>query len=84
MQTNIFRTYKAFYKENLILAGPIVVSQIGHMATHIADSVIVGQFAGTTQLAAVSLVNSLFMLVLVIGLGISYGLTPLIAQASGR
>ncbi|MES2652355.1 MAG: MATE family efflux transporter [Bacteroidota bacterium] len=84
MSLSLFTKYKAYYKENLILAGPIVVSQIGHMATHIADSVIVGQFAGTTQLAAVSLVNSLFMLVLVIGLGISYGLTPLIAQASGR
>lgn len=81
---SLFTKYKSYYRENLILAGPIVVSQIGHMATHIADSVIVGQFAGTTQLAAVSLVNSLFMLVLVIGLGISYGLTPLIAQASGR
>ncbi|SFH26231.1 MATE family efflux transporter [Pedobacter insulae] len=84
MSQSIFGKYKTYYRENLILAGPIVVSQIGHMATHIADSVIVGQFAGTTQLAAVSLVNSLFMLVLVIGLGISYGLTPLIAQASGR
>ena len=84
MSLSILTKYKVYYKENLILAGPIVVSQIGHMATHIADSVIVGQFAGTTQLAAVSLVNSLFMMVLVIGLGISYGLTPLIAQASGR
>ncbi len=84
MPQSILTKYKTYYKENLILAGPIVVSQIGHMATHIADSVIVGQFAGTTQLAAVSLVNSLFMLVLVIGLGISYGLTPLIAQANGR
>jgi len=79
-----FEKYKQHYKDNLILAGPIVVSQLGHMATQIADSVIVGQFAGTTPLAAVSLVNSLFMMVLVIGLGISYGLTPLIAQASGR
>ena len=84
MLNALLTKYRSYYKENLILAGPIVVSQIGHMATHIADSVIVGQFAGTTQLAAVSLVNSLFMLVLVIGLGISYGLTPLIAQASGR
>jgi MATE family multidrug resistance protein len=35
-------------------------------------------------LAAVSLVNSIFIVALVIGLGISYGLTPLIAQESGR
>ncbi len=63
---------------------PIVVSQLGHTLVHLADSVIVGHFAGTIQLAAVSLVNSLFMLILVLGLGISYGLTPLIAQENGR
>lgn len=84
MSQSIFEKYKTYYKENLILALPIVGSQIGHMTVHMADSIIVGQFAGTTQLAAVSLVNSLFMLVLVLGLGISYGLTPLIAQANGR
>jgi len=80
----IYNKYKPYYQDNLTLAIPIVVSQIGHTMVHLADSVIVGQFAGTTQLAAVSLVNSLFMLVLVIGLGISYGLTPLIAKESGR
>lgn len=84
MLQTLFAKYKPYYKENLILALPIVGSQIGHMAVHMADSIIVGQFAGTVQLAAVSLVNSLFMLVLVLGLGISYGLTPLIAQANGR
>ena len=84
MLQSLYTKYKPYYKENLILAGPIVVSQIGHMAVHIADSIIVGQFAGTAQLAAVSLVNSLFMLTLVLGMGISYGLTPLIAQENGR
>ncbi|KQC00969.1 MATE family efflux transporter [Pedobacter sp. Hv1] len=84
MLLNLYTKYKPYYRENLILAGPIVVSQIGHMAVHIADSIIVGQFAGTAQLAAVSLVNSLFMLTLVLGMGISYGLTPLIAQENGR
>lgn len=63
---------------------PIVVSQLGHTLVHLADSVIVGHFAGTVQLAAVSLVNSLFMLILVIGMGLAYGLTPLIAQENGR
>lgn len=78
-----FAKYKPFYKENLILAGPIMVSQLGHMAVHFADSAIVGQFAGKVQLAAVSLVNSLFTIVMIVGLGISYGLTPLIAKHNG-
>ncbi len=83
MLQEFYAKYKPYYRENLILAGPIVVSQIGHMAVHIADSIIVGQFAGTVQLAAVSLVNSLFTIIMVVGLGISYGITPLIAKANG-
>lgn len=83
MPTKLYKKYKPFYKDTLILALPIVVSQLGHTLVQLADSIIVGHFAGTEQLAAVSLVNSLFILVLVIGLGISYGLTPLIAQAHG-
>src|SRR5690606_10898144 len=49
-----------------------------------ADSVIVGHFAGTIALAAVSLVNSVFMVVMVVGLGIAFGLTPLVAQENGK
>src|SRR3546814_18566053 len=49
-----------------------------------SDLVVVGHFAGTIPLAAVSLVHSIFMIVMVMGLGIAYGLTPLIAQENGR
>jgi MATE family multidrug resistance protein len=84
MFLSFYEKYKPFYKDNLRLALPIVVSQLGHTLVNMADSIIVGHFAGTSQLAAVSLVNSIFMLILVIGLGISYGLTPLIAQEHGR
>lgn len=68
----------------MALAGPVVISQLGHTLVQTADTIIVGQFAGTISLAAVSLVHSVFMVVLVIGLGIAYGLTPLIAQENGR
>ncbi|MGY4386233.1 MATE family multidrug resistance protein [Pedobacter sp. UYP24] len=84
MLSTFYNKYKPYYKDNLHLALPIVVSQLGHTMVHLADSVIVGHFAGTIQLAAVSLVNSVFMLILVIGMGISYGLTPLIAKENGR
>lgn len=79
-----FYKYKPHYKENLTLAIPVVISQLGHTLVHTADSIIVGQFAGTIALAAVSLVNSIFMIIMVVGIGISYGLTPLIAQENGK
>jgi MATE family multidrug resistance protein len=81
---NKHRVHKSYYYSTIALAGPIVVSQLGHTMVQTADTMIVGHFAGTIPLAAVSLTHSVFMIVLVIGLGISYGLTPLIAQENGK
>ncbi len=80
----LYAKYKPHYNSNLQLAIPVVISQLGHTLVHTADSIIVGHFAGTVQLAAVSLVNSLFIIVMLLGIGISYGLTPLIAQENGK
>ena len=66
------------------MAIPVVISQLGHTLVQTADSIIVGHFAGTISLAAVSLVNSIFVMAMVLGIGISYGITPLIAQHNGR
>lgn len=80
----LYQKYKPHYQSSLHLAIPVVISQLGHTLVHTADSVIIGHFVGTSALAAVSLVNSIFTVVLVIGIGISYGLTPLIAQENGK
>jgi multidrug resistance protein, MATE family len=80
----IYKKYKPHYQTNLNLAIPVVISQLGHTLVHTADSIIIGHFAGTIQLAAVSLVNSIFTVIMVAGIGISYGLTPLIAQENGK
>ncbi len=78
------KAHKSYYLSTIALAGPVVISQLGHTMVQTADTMIVGHFAGTIPLAAVSLAHSVFMIVLVIGLGISYGLTPLIAQENGK
>jgi MATE family multidrug resistance protein len=80
----IYQKYKNHYRDNLHLAIPVVISQVGHTLVQTSDSIIVGHFAGTVSLAAVSLANSIFVIVLVIGIGISYGSTPLIAQLNGK
>ncbi len=80
----IYHKYKAHYRDNLNLAIPVVISQLGHTLVQTSDIIIVGHFAGTVSLAAVSLANSIFIIMLVIGIGISYGITPLIAQHNGR
>lgn len=79
-----YKRNKRFYWSTFALAGPVVISQLGQTLVQTADTVVVGKFAGTIPLAAVSLVHSVFIVVMVIGLGISYGLTPLIAQENGK
>ena len=72
--------YKKNYKATVLLAYPVVLSQFGHIMVGVVDTAMVGQI-GTIQQAAVALSNSLYTLVLVLGLGISYGVTPLVAAA---
>jgi MATE family multidrug resistance protein len=79
-----YKSDKVYYQSTIGLAGPVVVSQLGHTLVLAVDSIIVGHYAGTISLAAVSLVHSVFMVVFVLGTGVAYGLTPLIAQENGK
>jgi multidrug resistance protein, MATE family len=72
--------YLQNYKATFFLAFPVVLSQLGHIMVGVVDTAMVGQIGALPQ-AAVALSNSLYMLVLVFGLGVSYGITPLVAAA---
>ncbi|MCK9282118.1 MAG: MATE family efflux transporter [Melioribacteraceae bacterium] len=74
--------FKKHLKQTIILSLPIAIGQLGHVMLGVVDSLMVGKI-GSASLAAASLVNSLFFLVLVFGIGVSYALTPLIAIAVG-
>jgi multidrug resistance protein, MATE family len=78
-----FKKYFPLYKSNFLLAYPVVISQLGHMFTAVLDSVMVGHL-GIVPLAACALGNSIFAICLVIGIGISQGITPLVAQENGK
>lgn len=81
---NNIKKHKTYYVSALALAGPLIIAQLGHTLVQTSDTMIIGHFLGKISLAASSLAHSVFMMVLVFGLGIAYGLTPLIAQASGK
>src|SRR4051812_26125642 len=79
--TSVFSTdYLKNYKATFYLAYPVVLSQLGHIMVGVVDTAMVGRI-GTVPQAAVALSNSLYTLVLVFGLGVSYGVTPLVAVA---
>lgn len=74
-----FRHYKEYYKENLRLAGPIVLSQVGNVLVQFADNAMVGRL-GALPLAAVSFGSTVFMFLFIIAVGFTAGLTPLVGE----
>lgn len=77
------QSFREHAVRTLDLAYPVAIGQLGHVMLGVVDSVMVGAI-GTTPLAAASLVNSLFFLLFVTGVGISYSITPLVAIAHGE
>lgn len=66
----------------LMIAGPIVVSQLGQIGMNTTDTVMVGPL-GAVALAGVGLGSSLHMAVLVVFSGTVLGMGPLVSQAFG-
>lgn len=71
---------KQHLRLNFKLAYPVMLSQLGHILVGVADSVMVGRL-GTEPLAAAALGNSIWVVIFVIGYGISQALTPIVARA---
>jgi multidrug resistance protein, MATE family len=76
-------SYIPFYKRNIRLALPVVMSQIGQVTVQLVDIMMVGH-VGTAELAAASFANNIFMIGMFFGMGITYGLTPLVGNSFGN
>lgn len=76
-------TIKGQVSATFLLAYPVMLSQLGQVAVGVADSMMVGRL-GALELAASSLANSIFFVILMFGIGISMGLTPLVSKAYGK
>jgi MATE family multidrug resistance protein len=75
-----FSDYLPIYRKNLTLAVPVILSQIGQVTVNLVDNVMVGH-VGTTELAAASFAINVFHVGMLFGMGLTFGLTPLVGQA---
>lgn len=75
--------YRPHVKQSWSLAYPVMLSQLSHVMVGVTDSIMVGH-VGATSLAASSLANVIFNLLLLFGIGVSYAITPLVATAEGE
>jgi MATE family multidrug resistance protein len=77
------KDYTKEFPKNLQIAVPIMVGQIAHLLVALADNIMVGEL-GAAQLAAVSLGNTLIFIALSVGIGFSFAITPLVAEADAQ
>jgi len=78
----IMRQYFPYYSRLLKLAIPLVLTQAGQMTVQLIDNAMIGHY-GTAELAAASFANSIYIVVMLLGLGVYMGITPLIGRACG-
>ncbi|NWG27694.1 MAG: MATE family efflux transporter [Ignavibacteriaceae bacterium] len=64
------------------LAYPVIIGQLGIIMMGVVDSLMVGKL-GAAPLAAASLGNGMAFIIMIIGIGVSYAVTPLVAIAVG-
>ncbi|WP_373059798.1 MATE family efflux transporter [Zunongwangia sp. H14] len=74
--------YTKEFGKNFNLAFPVMLGQLGHVMVGLVDNIMIGRL-GAAPLAAVSLGNSLVFIALSLGIGFSFAITPLIAEADG-
>lgn len=75
--------YTSEFKKNLLIAYPVMLGQLGHVLVGLADNVMVGKL-GSAALASVSLANGLMFVFLSLGIGFTFAITPLTAEADGE
>lgn len=78
-----FKKYTSEFRYNFKLAYPVMIGHLGHIFVGFADNVMVGRL-GAAPLAAVSLGNSFVFVAFSLGIGFSFAITPLIAEADGE
>ena len=76
--------FKKHFRTNLALAYPVMLSHLGQVTVQVADSMMVGQASGKESLAAAVYAGSFFSIFLVMGIGMSFAITPQTAQADGE
>ncbi len=64
------------------LSSPLVLTNLGNMALALVDVAVVGRL-GETSIAAAGLGNAIFFTTTLFGVGVLFGLDPILAQAIG-
>lgn len=71
-------TLKEHLRKNIVLATPVVIGQLGHIMVGVSDSLMVGRL-GVIPLAGATFAGTIYHVLMLFGIGVSYAITPLVA-----
>lgn len=76
-------TIKEHLRKNIVLATPVIIGQLGHIMVSVADSVMVGRI-GVIPLAAATFAGTIYHVLMLFGIGVSYAITPKVAATDTK
>jgi MATE family multidrug resistance protein len=72
-------TFGEHIVKNIKLAYPVMIGQLGHIMVSVADTAMVGR-VGVIPLAAATFAGTIYHILILFGIGVSYAITPLVAS----
>lgn len=75
-----FLPYKRHFRETLKIAWPVIIGLMGFNIMGLIDSLMIGELS-YIHLSAASLANGMFIVLTIIGMGLTFALSPLVAEA---
>ncbi|MEM7297170.1 MAG: MATE family efflux transporter, partial [Bacteroidota bacterium] len=72
--------YPSHFKSTISLSVPVIVAQLGLVLMGVIDNMMIGDI-GYEFLSAASLANSIYFILTVIGIGITFAISALVAEA---
>ncbi|NQZ78325.1 MAG: MATE family efflux transporter [Ekhidna sp.] len=76
-------TLKEHFRKNITLSLPVIIGQLGHIMVGVSDSIMVGRI-GVIPLAAATFAGTIYHILMLFGIGVSYAITPKVAATDIR
>ncbi|MEO0895163.1 MAG: MATE family efflux transporter [Bacteroidota bacterium] len=76
------QSYQQHAEATLKLSIPVIIGQVGQYLMSFIDNLMIGQIS-YVHLSAATLANTFFFIITIIGFGITFAISPLVAEAMG-
>ncbi len=77
-----YRYFRAHFRATLRLSLPVIIGQLGFVLMGVTDTLMIGR-VGEVYLSAAALANGVYLILTILGMGITFAIAPLVSEANG-